>query len=271
MKLFTTLRPPVIDKSSMYYMDNSPSQQVVRSRGQFSIPSMDDDEEDTLLDDCGPFKVKEEVIDDEEEDGDDHMFHGKTLTNELPILPAAHSTTAKLLRHPLEYSQDYYTTKAYPPSIQPFNGPVRAVSAASTSGLHSNDHSNSSFPDLSFLTPMKTDLLNSENSLTTVSPSMTPSQNNKRSYYHVPGGPPNQSYSPLCTPLKPLLTEAGVGDSGVFSPSNFQFCTPIKDIGELLQITTSHDTDLYNQFESVPCPCHKSLLCAGLHGPTHQF
>ena len=237
MKLFTTLRPPIIDKSSVYFMDNNPSQQIVRSRGQF-IPAMNEDDFSPDL------KIKEEI---EEEDVDEDntlgFFHHETIATEFPILP----TRSKHLRHPLEFSQEY--PRAYPPSIQPFNGPTRSSTILNNYNWHSNDHSNSSFPDVSFLTPMKSELFGDGILLSPLSNSSATPQNKRSSNYH--GTAICHSHSPLCTPLKPFMQEAG-SDSGVFSPSNLQFYTPLKDVGELLQLNTPREADMFNQFESTP-------------------
>ena len=248
MKLFTTLRPPVIDRSSVYCLDSSPSQQIVRSRGQF-IPALDQDDHlpTSLI-------IKEEIEDVDDEEDSLGLLHNEALTTEFPILPA-HS---KHLRHPLEYYQEH--PKMYPPSIQPFNGPARSsTTGLSSFNLHSNDHSNSSFPDLSFLTPLKSDFFNDGFGL---SPLSNAPQNKQYFQHH------GTSYSPLCTPLKPFVQQhEGGGDSGVFSPSNLQFCTPLKDLGEILQLNPARDApDLYNQFETVPysnqLSAGKSLLCS---------
>ena len=249
MKLFTTLRPPIIDKSSIYNADSNPQQQVVRSRGQF-IPAI-------KYKDHSPGIVIKEESEDDDDDSCERIIHNECLATELPILPVQSSHN---LRHPLEYCQEY--SRAYPPSIQPFNGPARSMTTLSSCNLHINEHSNSSFPDLSFLTPLKSDFFNDGILLSPYSNhTMTPQ--NKRFSHHQ--GASRQSYSPLDTPHKPLLQPEQGSDSGVFSPSNLQFYTPLKDIGDILQLNTPREADLYNQFESTPYSTHmsgKSLLCS---------
>ena len=252
MKLFTTLRPPIIDKSSVYYTDSNPQQQVVRSRGQF-IPAVNHKDRSPNM------FIKEEIEDDEDDDDCEQILRNEChLATELPIMPV-HSSHHHL-RHPLEFSQEY--PRAYPPSILPFNGPARSMATLNSCNIHTNEHSNNSFPDLSFLTPLKSDFFNDGILLSPLSNhGMTP-QTKRFAHHH---GASRQSYSPLCTPHKPLLQPEPGSDSGVFSPSNLQFYTPIKDIGELLQLNTPRDADLFNQFESTPYSSHipgKSLLCS---------
>ena len=254
MKLFTTLRPPIIDKSSIYYTGENSSQQVVRSRGQF-IPALNSEIHSIDIETEQEFEGMEELK-------QDKLSPTEDVSNELPVL-AAQSVN---LKHPLEYYQEY--PRAYPPSIQPFNGPTAtsALSIGTCNHMHLNEHSNSSFPDLSFLTPMKSDLFSGVPDGILLSPlpshsAITPQ--NKKYVGHMQNTlAPHNSFSPLSTPLKPLTQETG-SDSGVFSPSNLHFYTPIKDIGELLQLNTPRGSDLFNQFESTPYSAHpsnKSLL-----------
>ena len=240
MKLFTTLRPPIIDKSSIYYHQDSFPQQVVRSRGQFMPASVDGDVQTALC-----IEVQTETDPNYEEYETQNTSHDDIWCGNPPQLVSNRSVP---LKHPLEYCQEF--PRAYPPSIQPFN----PMSSSSTVTIDAhNDHSNSSFPDLSFLTPLKADMLQGSDSIS-IAPLLNyiTTPKDKRLFQQNV-----ISLSPLNTPIKPLEQEAGNSDSGVFSPSNLHFYTPTKDITNLLQLNTPRN-NLFHQFESTPSTEHST-------------
>lgn len=211
MKLLTTLRPPVIDPSSIYLAQGSSSSQVImRARGKF-VPS------------CPELVHKQ-------------LHQVKTEEDKENIPKVVEPPPPVRLMHPLE--QTMYP-QAYPPSIQPYN-PSSSSTNKPTCSTQLNTSGSNVF-DLSFFTPLKDDsLLQSMADLNSISLSplftyLTPKTTgvsatpNKLMYYQGP--------SPLSTPLKPF-NHFIENDSGVFMSPGVKFNTPIKDLSDLLHTCT---------------------------------
>ena len=234
MKLFLTLRPPIIDETSAYFNQApSVSPQIVRSRGQF-MPA-----------ECEPacdIEVKTEEEESIKEDEEEKNGHSP---DENACIRPYISCSCSLV-HPLEYGHEY-PHHAYPPSIQPYNPclpqavkptlakqPPRPPVEVAQNNNDGNDTLNSSLLDLSFLTPLKEsdNILNSLD-LNSLSPYMGYPTNPAPSqvFQNTPDKPP---LSPLHTPIK-LLGQ--INDSGIFpSPNNLKFSTPMQDLSEILQL-----------------------------------
>lgn len=230
MKLLTTLRPPIIDPSSIYLTQGSSSSQVVRSRGQF-IPS------------CSESSCTQQV----EVKTDSGIEENKEnlLTNIGP--EEGHPLQ---LVHPLEHNYTY--PRAYPPSIQPYNPSTESNLIAGQVHVLHNDAANSSLLDLSFLTPLKDDYPLQNVDLNSISFSplfsyLTPKDPNHGTPIKLQPG-----MSPLSTPLKPFGHISVENDSGVFlSPGGLKFSTPIKDLNDFLHgYTPRHDNGHYHHLDS---------------------
>lgn len=223
LKLFSTLRPPVIDEQATNLLQCSPSTHTVRSRGQF-MPA--------------PFSshtVEVRVTDSSEE----HRM--KTY---MPTGCAVSESQSCFHKENLPH--------AHPPSIQPFHPnsllPSNPSIAPNTTTSQCHDSSSSStLLDSSFLTPLKdTSQYMQEVDINTISLSplfnfVTPRNSaDTRPHHHLPTSlynvqpcsvqPASNCFTPLTPPKQASLSES---DSGMFSPLGLKFCTPIKDLSSL--------------------------------------
>ena len=231
MKLLMTLRPPVIDPSSVYLNQGATnSSQIIRSKGKF-VPSH---------------------CESSQKERRDALSSSPSL-HMSPISLADKENSnqqGNFLVHPLEHHHSTSYPQMYPPSIQPFL-PAHVPSQHSTIEKHQSssgplDTSNNSLLDLSYLTPLKDELAPHFPDINNISLSpflsyWTGSKPLQQvgSGYHGSSGfsrTPNTitGLSPLCTPSKPYLGinacgEIGSGESGIYYNS-----TPVKDIGEIL-------------------------------------
>ena len=220
MKLLKTLRPPVIDPSSVYLMQGSSSFQVMRTRGKF-VPSCPDEFSSEEL-----VKIKSEA--------------------EKENVPKSIDPPPARLVHPLE--QAIYP-QAYPPSIQPYNPSDAGFSNKPSS---SQSISSSNVFDLSFFTPLKDDsLLQNVTDLNgiSLSPLFTYLTPKATGASQTPNKPMYQG-SPLSTPLKPF-NHFLENDSGVFMSPGLKFNTPVKDLNDFLHTCTPIKQSV-GYFQSTP-------------------
>lgn len=221
MKLLKTLRPPVIDPSSAYLnqLGTCNSSQVIRSRGKF-IPMPSQQRIDTKESCSSSSNCTSPAMAEKENNSQQGNF---------PVHPFEH-----------HYSTSY--PQAYPPSIQPFLPAHVQPIPAEKHQSSGHDSGNNSLLDLSYLTPLKDELVPHLPDINNISLSpflsyWTTSKSIQQSGngYNGSGGfsrTPNTitGLSPLCTPSKPYACgEIGGAEGGVYYNS-----TPVKDIGEML-------------------------------------
>ena len=223
IKLFSTLRPPVIDEQATILLQCSPSTHTVRSRGQFMpAPLSSQTVEVRVTDTTKEHKMKK-----------------------------THVPSEKKALQPQGYLHKENPPHSHPPSIQPYHPnsllPSNPSVAPTVSTSHFHDSSGSTLLDSSFLTPLKdTGHYMQEVDINTISLSplfnfitprnsadTRPHQHSQTTLYSVQqysGQPASNCFSPL-TPTK--QTSLSESDSSMFSPLGLKFCTPIKDLTSL--------------------------------------
>lgn len=223
IKLFHTLRPPVLDEQSIYNQLGSSSSHVVRSTGQF-IPAQ-------AKKSCSHPSLTVEVTTDDRNNTSFSVGESENTTEAeaSPHIPATR----------------YFTTypRAYPPSIQPYNPAGIPSSSQVTPIPISTKPENRSINllDTSFLTPLKDDFMQ-EIDLNTIS--FSPSMFN----FLTPRGANSNQATPfrshviptIVTPQKPTHQGIPEVDSGVFSPLHIRYSTPLKGFSSFPELVHPH-------------------------------
>lgn len=242
MKLLTTLRPPVIDPSSIYFNEGSTLSQTIRSRGKF-IPM-----HGTIQETSPTYCNSVQQVEDHQSSSNEkeNIYHVATAHTHLVHPLEQHHTSAGIVFPP-----------ACPPSIQPFLPPNVVTDSNKPS---SHDTSSNSLFDLSCLTPLKAD-----DSLVNLNDLNNISLSPYLSYITKSQPPPSQAplsrtpntytgLSPLCTPSKPFGTVVE-NDSGVYFSPGVKFSTPVKDIHDMLPGCTPNKREACGYYEcSTPTP-----------------
>ena len=213
IKLFATLRPPVIDEFAYSLpTSSSSSTHTVRSKGQFV-----------------PARLSSHSVE-VKASGDSKSGHEKRLSD---------STSYTGLEHNL--SKENYQF-SHPPSIQPYNSSSLLPSDPLPSSSY-HDTSSTTLLDSSFLTPLKEpSSYMQEVDINTISLSplfnFIPPSTDARQHPHTApyyGTHPSAATSFISlTPSK--QTSLHEGDSGTFSPLGLKFCTPVKDLTTLTDL-----------------------------------
>ena len=236
IKLFHTLRPPVLDEHSIYNQLGASSSLVVRSSGQFV-----------------PVQIKNSCS---------HPTHTVEVTtdNNPRLLVNEKEKPAQPESSPHIPATHYFTTypRAYPPSIQPYNpasmtSPSKAPPPIPTPKKLENR--SASLLDNSFLTPLKDDFMQ-EIDLNAIS--FSPSMFN---FLTPRGGNSNQTtpftshvIPTIVTPKKPSHHSISEGDSGVFSPLHTRYGTPLKGFSSFPEILHPHGFSTPNKDVCMGAP-----------------